>query len=92
MSTEVETFNQEELNTIVQFVKYYDSFNDDIKELEKSIQDLLKQQESIIKRIDETRKLEEEFFNKMAEEKNLPTSQLKRMAQSWVMSNNNPKN
>ncbi len=92
MNTQTETFNKEEQNTILQFVKYYDSFNDDIKELEQNIQSLLKQQESIIKRLDETRKLEEEFFNKMAEEKQLPASELKRYAQSWVIDINKPKN
>lgn len=92
METQTQNFTKEEENTILQFVKYYDSFNDDIKDLEKNIQALLKQQETIIKTLDETRKLEEEFFNKMAEEKSLPASQLKRMAQSWVTENNNPKN
>jgi hypothetical protein len=92
MSTEVQNFTKEELNMIIQFVKYYDSFNDDLKELESNVQSLLKMQESIIKRLDETRNLEEEFFSKMSEEKNIPMSHLKRLAQAWVTENNNPEN
>ena len=59
MSTKTKTFTLEEIQQIYTLVKKYDSFNDDIKHLEESIQSLLKQRESVFVEITETRKTEE---------------------------------
>jgi len=85
MSTETKTFTAEEIQQIYTLVKKYDSFNDGIKKLEVDIQALLKQQESILSELTETRKTEEAFFDDMAENKGLHVSELKKMAQSVIM-------
>lgn len=85
MSTETKIFTLKEIQQIYTLVKKYDSFNDCIKNLEVSIQTLLKQQESILAELTETRKTEEEFFNDMADSKELHVSELKKMAQTIIM-------
>jgi hypothetical protein len=78
-------FTEQENSQIFEFVKQYDSFNNDIKVLEASIKDLLNAQEVVLIRLGETRKDEEDFFNQVSERTGLHVSQLKKMAQSLVM-------
>jgi hypothetical protein len=80
-------FSQSHFETIISFVRKYDSLYNDLGKLETEIQNLLKKQGQIVNSLTETRDSEEAFFERLSKETGKEISYLKNLASAWVIEN-----
>lgn len=80
-------FQNNDFETISDFVNKYDQLYAELKKLEDHVQKVVALQGDLVKELESTRKVEFQWFVNLSEKSGIEISELKKLAAAWASEN-----